>query len=71
MREAREDLAWTLGPAAVVDAAAVVAIFSCNVRVADSSGVPLDEATASVREQIGARVGIARFQERNSAEGDP
>ena len=67
LRDAREDLAWTLGPRALVDAAAVVAIFCCNVRVADASGVPLDEASAEVREQIGQRVGIARFQEPDAA----
>lgn len=63
IRQVREELATTLGEDALVDAAAVVAIFCCNVRVADASGVPLDEATAEVRERIGERVGIARYFE--------
>jgi hypothetical protein len=63
IRQAREDVATAIGEDALVDAAAVVAIFCCNVRVADASGVPLDAPTAEVRERIGQQVGIARYSE--------
>jgi len=65
----RDKLSATLGAEALVDAAAIVAIFSCNVRVADASGVPIDEANAEARERIGERVGIARYQDREAAAG--
>jgi hypothetical protein len=54
---ARSELQDTLGDAALVDAAAVVATFNAIVRVADSTGIPIDEAriepTADLREQLG------------------
>ena len=67
----RRQLEETLGARALVDAAAIAAIFSCNVRVADASGVPLDQNTAETRERIGARVGIARYEEPAAARGEP
>ena len=66
LRAARDSVERALGAEALVDAAAVIAIFSCNVRIADSSGVPLDEASAEVRERIGHEVGIARYREPES-----
>ena len=46
-----------LGPSALVDAAAIVATFNAIDRVADSTGIPIDEArlapTAEFREQLG------------------
>ena len=65
----RDQLSVALGAAALVDAAGIVAIFSCNVRVADASGIPLDTSSAEVRRRIGKRVGIARFQEPEAAAG--
>ena len=40
---ARGSVATELGDAAMVDAAAVIANFQRMVRIADSSGIPLDE----------------------------
>ena len=65
----RDQLSVALGSEALVDAAGIVAIFSCNVRVADASGIPLDESTAEARERIGKRVGIARYQELDAGDG--
>ena len=46
-----------LGPAALVDTAAVIATFMQMDRIADATGVPLDdfvvEATSDVREDLG------------------
>jgi hypothetical protein len=69
LREVREELERTVGSAAFIDAAAVVAIFCCNVRIADATGIPLDENSATVREDVGRRVGIARYHEPQTAPG--
>ena len=54
---ARERVLDALGPEATVDAAAVIGNFQRMVRIADSTGIPVDgmmaEATAEVREQLG------------------
>ena len=53
----RNALVDVLGPAALVDAAAVIATFMQMDRIADATGVPLDkfavEATNDFREDIG------------------
>jgi hypothetical protein len=54
---AREAVLDTLGPEALVDAAATVASFNSVVKLADASGIPLEEfkaeATAGLREELG------------------
>ncbi len=54
---AREGLHGAMSPAAVVDAAAVVANFERMVRIADATGIPLDKPvavfSADLREQLG------------------
>lgn len=54
---AREALHQRLGAAALVDAAAVVGNFERMVRIADASGIPLDDpmriASADLREELG------------------
>ena len=54
---ARNALVTALGPAALVDAAAVIAAFMQMDRIADGAGVPLDEfvmeATNDFREDLG------------------
>ena len=55
--QAREAIYHALGPAALVDAAAIVASFNAVVKLADGSGIPLEDfkakATADLREQLG------------------
>ena len=57
MREARQALSRVLGEAAMVDAAAVAAGFNAIDRVADGTGIPIDEervaSTASLRQDLG------------------
>jgi hypothetical protein len=57
LEEARRALLEQVGPAGFVEAAATVAIFNGLVRVADSTGIPLDEGTqrnsAAFRERLG------------------
>ncbi len=61
LRSARQALLDALGPAALVDAAGVVATFNAIDRLADATGTPIEddriEATAGVR----AALGIDRF----------
>lgn len=56
-QSAREALHAALGPEALVDAAAVVASFNAVVKLADASGIPLEdfkaEATADLRAELG------------------
>lgn len=53
----RTAVSKTLGDLAMVDAAAVIANFQRMVRIADSTGIPLDEPvmmmTQSIRKQLG------------------
>ena len=60
---ARESLSGLLGAEAVVDAAAVIAAFSMNVRIADATGIPLDEPARDAREAIAVRLGVQRYEE--------
>ena len=54
---ARRDVLDTLGAEALVDACGVAATFNAIDRVADSTGIPIDEArlepTADFRESLG------------------
>lgn len=54
---ARSAIRELLGPAALVDAAALVASFSAVVKIADATGIPLEdykeEATRDLRADLG------------------
>lgn len=53
----RQEVAQTLGAAALVDSAAVIAIFNAVVRIADATGISLEDykvdATAHLRSELG------------------
>ncbi len=53
----REAVRATLGEPAMIDAAAVIAIFQAVVRIADATGIPLEdvkaEASAGFRRDLG------------------
>ena len=57
LARARTAVADRLGPAALVDSAGVAAIFQAVVRIADATGIPLEdykaEITVDVREELG------------------
>lgn len=57
LAKARQALRRTAGPAAFVDAAAVVALFNAIDRVADATGTPLEptkrEESADFRQALG------------------
>ena len=63
----RERVRDTIGDAALVDAAAVVANYSALDRVADATGIPLEAAKEAGTADLRAELGIDRFR----PSGDP
>ena len=61
LAKARAKVARTLGAAALVDAAAVAALFNGIDRVADSTGIPLEDEKAVSTAEIRAKIGIDEF----------
>jgi hypothetical protein len=55
---ARGELLEAVGPEAFVDAAAVVGNFQRMVRIADSTGIPLDAPVAAMTSDLRAELGI-------------
>ena len=55
---ARQALANLAGEAAVVDAAAVTAMFQLNTRAADAAGIPVEDRTIDARNRVGAVLGF-------------
>ena len=58
---ARRELVERVGPEAFVDACGVVANFERMVRIADSTGIPLDAPVAAVTVDIREQLGIDEF----------
>jgi hypothetical protein len=58
---AREALRGRLSPEAFVDACAVVGAFNVVDRIADSTGIPLDDALATMSSEVRSELGLARF----------
>lgn len=67
----REAASRTLGEQAIVDVLTVAAGFNGITRVADATGIPLDERARAATEDMRAAVGIDRFHyARKSARYD-
>ena len=58
---ARETLRAALGDGALVDAAAVVASFNAVVKVADASGIPLEDFKADATADLRAELGLEKL----------
>lgn len=58
---ARQAVIDRMGDAALVDAAGIAANFNAIDRVADSSGIPLEEEKAALTEDFREDLGINRF----------
>ena len=58
--DARERLRAEVGDEASIDAAATLAIFNAVVRIADSTGIPLEEAKAEISADFRDELGLAR-----------
>lgn len=59
--EHRRRIAETLGSAAAVDAAGVVANFQRMVRIADSTGIPVDDYILKRSGQLPERLGLTAY----------
>jgi hypothetical protein len=55
---ARRQLVDAAGPGLLVEAAAVLAMFHLNDRVADAMGAPLDELMVDYRRKLGEKMGL-------------
>jgi len=58
---ARDALVSALGEAAMIDSAAVIANFQRMVRIADSTGIPLDEPVMMMTQGIRRELDINQF----------
>jgi hypothetical protein len=63
---ARARVVAALGPAAMIDAAAIVAVFDGITRIADATGIPLEEQKATDSQAWRGPLGIAAFADRKS-----
>ncbi len=61
LRAARVELRASLGDAALVDTCAVVGLFDAIDRVADATGIPLEEDKAADTADFRAALGIDNF----------
>ena len=60
--QARADVRACLGDAGFVDACATVASFNAVVKIADGSGIPLEETKASATESLRKDLSIDKFR---------
>ncbi len=67
----RADIRRKMGDAALVDAAGIAATFNAIDRVADSTGIPLEDAKAESTADFRAELGINRFAEDRGEIADP
>ena len=56
--DARSTLQAALGGAASIDAAGVLAVFNAVVKIADSTGIPLEDIKAEMSEDFRGDLGI-------------
>ena len=57
----REAVRQQLGEAALVDTAATIAIFTAVVKIADATGIPLEDAKAETSAEFRRTLGIDTF----------
>lgn len=58
---ARQNIYRALGPEGLVDAAAIVASFNAVVKIADATGIPLEDYKAAATQDLRAALGLERF----------
>jgi hypothetical protein len=69
--EIRAAIRSRMGDAALVDAAAIVATFNAIDRVADATGIPIEDNKAESTADIRAALGINAFAESRGEIADP
>lgn len=60
----RQKIVKAMGEAAMIDAAAVIAAFNCYPRVADATGIPLEDAKAAATASMRAELGLDELDVR-------
>ena len=71
LAEIRTAIRSRMGDAALVDAAAIVATFNAIDRVADSTGIPIEDNKAEATADIRAALGINQFAQARGEIADP
>jgi hypothetical protein len=71
LAEIREAIRVRMGEAALVDAAAIVATFNAIDRVADATGIPIEDGRAASTADFRAELGINAFAEQRGEIADP
>lgn len=69
--EIQSALRTTMGDAAFVDAAAVAATFNAIDRIADATGIPIEDANAESTAELRAELGLNAFAENRGEIADP
>lgn len=67
----RAEIRSCIGDSALVDASAIIAAFSGFTRIADATGIPLEEAKAATSADIREALGINAFAEAKGEVADP
>ncbi len=67
----RSEIRAKMGDAALVDAAAIAATFNAIDRVADATGIPIEDNKAEVTADFRAALGINAFAEKRGEIADP
>lgn len=67
--ESRQALLDAAGPAVLVDAAGVAANFQRMVRIADSIGIPYDNAESQMSQDIERELGLSSFASAQHTHG--
>jgi hypothetical protein len=71
LAEVHSALRTTMGDAALVDAAAVAATFNAIDRIADATGIPIEDANAESTAELRASLGLNVFAENRGEIADP
>ena len=71
LHDIQADIRRNLGDAALVDAAAIAATFNAIDRVADATGLPIEDAKAEGTADFRAALGINAFAENRGEIADP
>jgi hypothetical protein len=71
LADVRASIRAQMGDAALVDAAAIVATFNAIDRVADATGIPIEDAKAASTADLRAALDINDFAERRGEIPDP
>jgi hypothetical protein len=71
LKEIQADIRDQIGDAALVDAAAIAATFNAIDRVADATGIPIEDNKAASTADFRAELGINTFAEQRGEIADP